>query len=815
MKGHQLNVHKKVELLAPAGSPEHFMAALDGGADAVYLGGKQFSARKFAGNFSDEEIQNAVRQAHIKGARVYITLNTLITDKEMKNLESYLYFLSKLEIDGILVQDLGVASMAKRIASHIPLHGSTQMTVSNASGVRFLESLGFQRVVLSRELSLKEIENITKSTNMEIEVFVHGALCVCYSGQCLMSSFIGDRSGNRGSCAQPCRMPYQLVDNAGRILQPQKGKYILSMKDMMGLEHIPDLLHARVDSLKIEGRMKSPEYVYRTVVSYRKAIDAFYKKEVLDLKPLKLDLEKEFNRGYTASYLDNRIGTESITQYASGNHGVEIGQVVGVTNDGFIFKVKRKYTDAVAGVSFETTNHGISYIDAKFQKFIKEDLYKLLTAEKAKKNGRVYWHFKNKNTPFTIKSTENKILLKCAFTAEPGELIRLSITDDENNTVTVHSETVAEKAIKQVASVEEIKNQLSRLGNTWFKLSSAEIVNKDCMVPKSVINKMRQKAISELEILRMKKMIVPVLKVNDRVGIKNVPYSFREDPVSIVIKTDRIEHVKSALAIGIKRFIFGGESFRHKALSPSVYKEALDYVHAEKGEITFTFPRVVREFNEARVKKEFLYLCGLEPDGIEVEYPGMIEWVKNYHIDLPIECGSSFNLFNRESIQFLEKIGVSAAYLSQELTIPQIRDIVIASRIPLGVTVYGRAEMMISEYCVINAIMTDVPKTHCPAPCLKHSYLLQDQKGEKFPIRTDEWCHMHILNSHILDMRPYLPEFVKTGIKRLCLNLKGIEGDVGGVCQSYLHILEGKELPPQPVEQNRQFTRGHFFRGVL
>ncbi|MDU5281293.1 MAG: peptidase U32 family protein, partial [Dialister sp.] len=311
-----MKIRKKIELLAPAGSPEHFIAALDGGADAVYLGGKQFSARKFAGNFSDEEIENAVRQAHIKGVRVYVTLNTLIADKEMRNLEGYLYRLAKLEIDGILVQDLGVASVIKRIAPHIPLHGSTQMTVSNASGVRFLESLGFQRVVLSRELSLEEIKNIVESTNMEIEVFVHGALCVCYSGQCLMSSFIGNRSGNRGSCAQPCRMPYQLVDNAGRILQPKKGKYILSMKDMMGLEHVPDLINAKVDSLKIEGRMKSPEYVYQAVLSYRKAIDAAYNEDRLDLSSIRLNLKKEFNRGYTASYLDNCVGTESITQYA-------------------------------------------------------------------------------------------------------------------------------------------------------------------------------------------------------------------------------------------------------------------------------------------------------------------------------------------------------------------------------------------------------------------------------------------------------------------------------------------------------------------
>ena len=810
-----MEIRKKIELLAPAGSPEHFIAALDGGTDAVYLGGKQFSARKFAGNFSDEEIENAVRQAHIKGVRVYVTLNTLIADKEMRNLEGYLYRLAKLEIDGILVQDLGVASVIKRIAPHIPLHGSTQMTVSNASGVRFLESLGFQRVVLSRELSLEEIKNIVESTKMEIEVFVHGALCVCYSGQCLMSSFIGNRSGNRGSCAQPCRMPYQLVDNAGRILQPKKGKYILSMKDMMGLEHVPDLINAKVDSLKIEGRMKSPEYVYQAVLSYRKAIDAAYNEDRLDLSSIRLNLKKEFNRGYTASYLGNCIGTESITQYAPGNHGVEIGRVLSLTNGSFLFKAKKNYTEEVTGVSFETADNRIAYSDVKFQKHIKGDSYKLFTLEKPKMDGKVYWHFESKKAQFSIKNAEHKIQLKFKFNAVPGQLVNLSVTDDENNTVTVNSKIVAVKAIKQATSAEEIKNQLSRLGNTWFKFLSAEIINNGCMVPRSIINKMRQEAISKLEILRMEKMNIFGLKVNSSDEIKKVNYSFREESASIVIKTDRIEHVKSALNKGVKRFIFGGESFHHKPLSPDIYKEALDLVHARQGKITFTFPRVVREFNEVSVKKEFLHLCELKPDGIEIEFPGMIEWVKDYHINLPLECGPSFNLFNKESVHFLENIGVSAAYLSQELTIPQIKNIVIHSQIPLGVYVYGRTELMVSEYCVINAVMTDNPKIHCPQPCLKHNYLLQDQKGECFPVKTDEWCHMHILNSHVLDMRPYLPELLKTGIKRLCLNLKGIEEDAGNICQSYLDILKGKELPPEPIEQNRQFTRGHFFRGVL
>lgn len=286
-----------MELLAPAGSPEHLIAALDAGADAVYLGGQRFSARKYAGNFSDEEIREGVKQAHIMGASVYVTLNTLIGDNEMKELERYLQFLATLPLDGLLVQDLGVAALATRIAPAIPIHASTQMTVSNLTEVKFLERLGFQRIVLSREVPLKEIKRITASCQAEIEVFVHGALCVCYSGQCLMSSFAGGRSGNRGACAQPCRKPYVLTDESGKRMSNDRGGYIMSMKDLMGLPHLEDLIHAGVASLKVEGRMKDASYIYRVISSYRKAIDAIEQGLSADMPSLKKRVEKKFQSG--------------------------------------------------------------------------------------------------------------------------------------------------------------------------------------------------------------------------------------------------------------------------------------------------------------------------------------------------------------------------------------------------------------------------------------------------------------------------------------------------------------------------------------
>ena len=316
-----------MEILAPAGSPELLYAAIAAGADAVYLGGEFFSARKFAGNFDNLQMKEAVHLCHSRGIAVYVTLNTLISDNEIDKVKEYLRFLDSIYIDGLLIQDLGIAYLANKITPNIPLHASTQMTVSNLAGVQFLESLNFKRVVLSRELSLDEIEYIANNCRAEIEIFVHGALCVSYSGQCLMSSFIGGRSGNRGACAQPCRMPYHLTDDMGRPIKKESGRYIISLKDMSGIQDIERIKKSKVVSLKIEGRMKSPEYVYDVVSSYRKALDQDCCTGMEETSQLQKKLEKRFYRGFTSAYYHDDIGADMMTSIIPGNRGIMAGTI--------------------------------------------------------------------------------------------------------------------------------------------------------------------------------------------------------------------------------------------------------------------------------------------------------------------------------------------------------------------------------------------------------------------------------------------------------------------------------------------------------
>lgn len=326
------------ELLAPAGSPEALRAAVAAGADAVYLSGKRFGARKFAANFSDTEIEEALRYAHSYGIRVYVTVNTLIHDRELDGVLEYLSWLWSIGVDAVLVQDTGLAALAREYLPGLVIHASTQMTIHNSDGVRWAAGLGLSRVVLARELSLYEVERIaeeTKDTGTGLEVFAHGALCYGYSGQCLLSSVIGGRSGNRGMCAQPCRKPYALVqgetDAYGR---PEnltevtlKEKYLLSPKDLCTYQHLPDLVKSPVASLKIEGRMKSPEYVAMVVSTYRRALDAIAAGTWEPSREAYRDLLMAFNREFTDGYLFGDRYGKLMGRDAPDNRGLAIGRV--------------------------------------------------------------------------------------------------------------------------------------------------------------------------------------------------------------------------------------------------------------------------------------------------------------------------------------------------------------------------------------------------------------------------------------------------------------------------------------------------------
>ena len=292
---------KKVELLAPAGNFECLKAAIKAGCDAVYLSGKLYGARSFAGNFTNEEIKEAVKYAHLYGVKVYVTINTIIYDREIDGLLDFVRFIHKNNVDAVLVQDYGVFDLLRKKFPNLEIHASTQMHIHNYDSALVAKKLGFKRIVISRETSIDEIKKIKDNIPIEVEIFIHGALCLGYSGQCLMSTLIGNRSGNRGTCAQICRKKYNLYDDKNNKLN--YNNYLLSTKELCTLKYIDKLIDIGVDSLKIEGRMKKKEYVYMVVKTYKKAIDNYYKYGVLkiddkDIYNLKLLFNREFTKGF-------------------------------------------------------------------------------------------------------------------------------------------------------------------------------------------------------------------------------------------------------------------------------------------------------------------------------------------------------------------------------------------------------------------------------------------------------------------------------------------------------------------------------------
>ena len=320
---------KDVELLAPVGSFESLKAAVQNGADAVYLGGKDFSARASANNFDREELKEAVKYAHVRGVRVFVTTNTLIKQNELEDFIDYVKFLYDINIDALILQDIGAAMTIKKLLPDFELHASTQMVAHSLEDVKYLESVGFDRVVLARELNVDEIKNICDNTNVDIEVFVHGALCVCYSGQCLMSSMIGNRSGNRGRCAQPCRQRYTMIDIYTGEEIDSNGDYLLSTRDLNAIEEINQVIDAGVYSLKIEGRMKKPEYVATVVGNYRQAMDEYLRTKKVNVShDIMADLYTIFNRKFTKGLLLGEVGKDVMNSQVPNNQGLYIGRVV-------------------------------------------------------------------------------------------------------------------------------------------------------------------------------------------------------------------------------------------------------------------------------------------------------------------------------------------------------------------------------------------------------------------------------------------------------------------------------------------------------
>ena len=808
-----------MELLAPAGTMENFMAALESGADAIYLGGKVFNARAHAANFGIDELREAVRLAQILDVSVYVTVNILIGDTELKDLEQYIKDLDSIGVDAIIVQDLAVAEIAKRVAPNIHLHGSTQMTAATLDAVRFYESLGFTRVVLARELSLKEIQHICKHCKAEIEVFVHGALCVCYSGQCLMSSFIGGRSGNRGACAQPCRLPYELLDSKGESVLPKHEAYLLSPKDLNYSEHMNELVAAGVTSFKVEGRMKKVSYVRQVIGTYREILD-----EASIHENQRKALASGFNRGFSTAYLEDTVGRQMMTVVAPNHQGKPIGE--SYTKKGEVYLSLTEPIEQGSLVKILQSNGSVTYytVDDEWT-CVSDTLYKGRPAE-GLAVGQLYLASTPKNTKsrglqeFTRKY-DMSVYLSVGSNGETN-YTELTAILDSGLSVTVTNEYVPAIANKVPTSLEKVTEQLGRLGNTLFRLSYVDIPDGPYMWPASVLNALRRDAVTALETALITHHVESwqALQVTG-----DVDYDFKaqhelsyDTCPMISARVDEIDGVKAAISGGAQKIVFGGDRLRRTPYALSVYDEVARLCAQSDVICTFATPRVVKDDEVEAYTHTLEAIVQAHPDSISIHVPQALLWLRELGYTGAIEADTGLNIFNTPTLHFWEQLHISCVNPSQELTLKQITELAKHSHVPIETMIHGYTEMMISEYCAIASFVGTGSKVNCPMPCVKESYSLKDRKGEIFPIRTDPYCRMHIMNSHEMDMRAYVPMLLQKGISILRVDGRHMKPSyVKDIVSQYVGIVTGTmEAPPKKIDsQGESITRGHYFRGIL
>lgn len=653
----------KVELLAPAGDFSCLKAAIEAGCDAVYIGGKLFGARAFSSNFTDDEIIKAINYAHLFGVKVYVTTNTLIYDKEVERFLEYISFLHKNNVDAVIIQDLGMLDLVRQTFPNLEVHASTQMHIHNLDGASFMEKLGVKRVVLARETSISKIKEIKEKTNIDIEIFIHGALCVSYSGQCLMSSLIGNRSGNRGTCAGSCRQSYSIVDENNNIIL--NNKYPLSMKDLCSLENLKTLLDIGVTSLKIEGRMKSSSYVYTVVKLYRLAIDSYYKNNNIYIDEKELyNLNKIFNREFTKGFLFDEENNKVINMKRPNHQGVEIGKVINYKNNVATIKLNDEINIndglRIVGKKDIGVNVNNFYINSKLVKTAKKgDIITIKVNDKVEKDDKVLLTLDsklNEEINNIISSNQRKVLVKAKFIAKEDKQITFELTDFINKVVVI-SENKVTKALNKPITKEEIKEKLNKIKDTVYKYESLDIeIDDNIFIPLNIINDLKRKAFEELNNKRLYK--IPYKRCEYKRNVKSYP---KEKLLNILIFKD--EDIDSL-------------------------KKKYDYIYSSNNidNTILLLPRVIDKYKE-NYNKDVL----VGDIGYFNKHKGCI-------------TDTSFNVVNSYTVAFLHSLGAKRVTLSYELTKKQIEILINAyeerykAHPNLELVVEGYEEVMISKF---------------------------------------------------------------------------------------------------------------------
>ena len=840
------------ELLAPAGSWEAMVAAVQNGADAIYLGGTMFSARAYANNFDLDQLEQAIEYAHIRGVRIFLTVNTLISDEELPEAIKFLKSLYGIGVDAVIVQDLGLVRLARHLLPELELHASTQMTLHNLQAVQLLFNQGFKRIVLARETSLEDIKYIKANCPAELEVFIHGALCICYSGLCLMSSLIGGRSGNRGHCAQPCRLKYTLVNDHGEeLFGGSDGLHILSPRDLSTIENIPELMEAGIDSFKIEGRMKRPEYVATVVRTYREAIDSFLTdKDNFQVNPEHLkDLKQIFNRDFTPGYFLGYQGKNMMSYSRPNNRGLRLGRIANYDWPNKLADITLEEPLRLGdGIEIWVSKGGrkgmvVGEMRVEGKKVEEAGPGTTVTIEIAGSIHAGDRVFKTNDSLLMQRAIQSykspkeiiKIPLSFEVTASLGKPLSIKVTDPNGWSGQGQTEFLAEKGIKRSITNEVIGKQLDRLGNTPYSIKDIVCnIEEGLMVPLGEINEARRLSLADLELNKsngnvIKKVDTANFKAElsrqHKLIARNEAKPVKAKTLSLNVQVGTLAALQAAVDSGANIVYFGGDNFKKGgSFKKADIVKARDYCKDKGAKFVLSTPRVL----QPKEMDEFLNLLKELPidtfNGVLVANLGLIEELsKSYQTKLFGDY--SLNVFNGQTAKFYESLGCKQISLSPELTLDQLRLMDMPSNSEL--LVQGQMTMMVSEYCALGSTISDMTcKEKCPAPCRKDNYGLRDRMNFVFPIEVDQFCHMHIFNPKELCLIEDIPHLLEAGINNLRLELKRddpykVREIVSTYRNAIAELARGDFYDGQVYKEKLDklstngITKGHLYRGVL
>ena len=816
---------KNVELLAPAGNMECLHAAVKAGADAVYLGAGHFNARRGADNFSLENLAEACDYAHLRGVKIYLTLNTVVLPSELPDALELARQAYRCGVDAFIVQDIGISIELSRIMPDVEVHVSTQMNIHDEDGLRAAAALGATRVTLARELSLAEIarlHELAEELGVELESFAHGALCICYSGQCFMSSLVGGRSANRGRCAQACRLPYELHNRALRKTLDAPGEHLLSPKDLCTANLIPELLHAGVASLKIEGRMKSPEYVqavvgvYRAVIDRveaaidRDGIDSVVASDAPELRASEEEmnvLSEAFSRGFTTAYLKGKRGNEIMSYGRPNNRGVFVGRVAKV-REGLVFIDPETELHVGDLIEFWTNRGHFVHTIGEFKTDRAGRVF--FPVERAVGKGDRVFRVRNAEAAFVDDDKLPSVAVCARAELRIGQPALLTFTVAAGDaSVTVEGPEV-EAARTKAITEEEVREHIDRMGTTPFYLSSLEIdLDEGVGMGFSMLHKLRARAAEELQETILAHYHARKL---ERTPSRAFAPVVRKGWCKVAALATNPACARAAKRAGADLIYVPAANYRRgEAVIAGQLSDTAEQAGYPKQCIP-VLPTVSQMFDEEKRNGFDIWKRVKADKPVMVENLGQL--LHATEMGAAPEVGPHIPVTNKLDLQAMADLGTQRVWLSPELSLVQIEELGDMAPMPLGLTIMGQTELMVTEHCLL---MSQGPCNQKCTECArrKSPHYLKDRKGYEMPVITDCTGRSHLYNAVQMDVAHLMPEIIGAGVSTVLVDTTLM--NVKETTEKVARAVRARDIAQKDgnkVAKAEGATSGHLFRGV-